>query len=134
MRVLSITFKSVFIGTMIIFFVAILDDEISNYSSYYTLIGGVFFIHLFLTLVPRLLLTYFIVTKIHNRSVGFNTLLIGGSSKAVDIYNEIQSLPKGIGNKFFGFVNLNGIDKDLEGVLPYLGHARELEDILKKTL
>lgn len=131
MRALSITFKSVFIGTIIIFFVAILDDEISNYSSYYTLIGGVFFIHLFLTLVPRLLLTYFIVTKIHNRSVGFNTLLIGGSSKAVDIYNEIQSLPKGIGNKFVGFVNLNGIDKDLEGVLPYLGHARELEDILK---
>ena len=131
MRMLSLTFKSVFIGTIFIFFVAILDDEINDYNSYYTLIGGVFFIHLILTLIPRLIITLFIVKRVHSRKIGFNTLLIGGSSKAVDIYNEIQSLPKGIGNRFVGFVNLNGIDKELEGDLPYLGHADELDEVLR---
>lgn len=131
MRMLSITFKSVFLGTIVIFFVAILDDEINNYNSYYTLIGAVFFIHLFITLVPRLFLTLYIVKKVHSRKIGFNTLLIGGSAKAVDLYNEIQHLPKGIGNKFVGFVNLNGIDKELEKDLPYLGHANELDEVLR---
>jgi exopolysaccharide biosynthesis polyprenyl glycosylphosphotransferase len=133
MKVLSMTFKSVFLGTIIIFFVAILDDEIADYNSYYTLIGAVFFIHLITTLVPRLMLTYYIVSKVHRRTIGFNTLLIGGSSKAVDIYHEIQHLPKGIGNKFVGFVNLNGIDKELEEHLPYLGHAKELDEVLKSN-
>jgi len=131
MRMLSLTFKSVFLGTIVIFFVAILDDEIADYNSYYTLIGAVFFIHLLITLLPRLFLTLYIVKKVHHRKIGFNTLLIGGSSKAVDIYNEVQSLPKGIGNKFVGFVNLNGIDKELEGDLPYLGHAEELDEVLR---
>lgn len=133
MKMLSLTFKSVFLGTIIIFFVAILDDEIEYYNSYYTLIGAVFFIHLIITLIPRLLLTLYIVKKVHKRKIGFNTLLIGGSSKAVDIYTEIQSLPKGIGNNFIGFVNLNGIDKELEGDLPYLGHADELDEVLRNN-
>lgn len=131
MKMLSMTFKAVFLGTIIIFFVAILDDEIRDYNSYYSLIGGVFFIHLFIALIPRLSLTYYVVKKVHNRTIGFNTLLIGGSAKAVDIYNEIQQLPKGIGNAFVGFVNLNGIDKELESDLPYLGHADELDEVLK---
>lgn len=131
MKILSLTFKSVFLGTIIIFFTAIIDDEIEDYNSYYTLVGAIFFIHLIITIIPRFFLTLYIVKKVHNRKIGFNTLLIGGSSKAVDVYSEIQGLPKGIGNKFVGFVNLNGIDKELEGVLPYLGHASELDEVLR---
>ena len=131
-KILALTFKSLFIGTIVIFFVAILDDAVNNYYSYYSLLAAIFCIHLIITITPRLLLTFFIVKKIHKREIGFNTLLIGGSSKAVDIFNEINQLPKGIGNQFIGFVNLNGIDKDLEKHLPYLGHANELDEVIKK--
>ena len=131
-KILALTFKSLFIGTIVIFFVAILDDAVNNYYSYYSLLAAIFCIHLIITITPRLLLTFFIVKKIHKKEIGFNTLLIGGSSKAVDIFNEINQLPKGIGNQFIGFVNLNGIDKDLEKHLPYLGHANELDEVIKK--
>jgi exopolysaccharide biosynthesis polyprenyl glycosylphosphotransferase len=39
-------------------------------------------------------------------------------------------LPKG-SNRFIGFVNLNGVDKNLEDRLPYLGHANDLEKVLR---
>jgi exopolysaccharide biosynthesis polyprenyl glycosylphosphotransferase len=132
MRIISLSIKAFFLGVLAIFFLLILDDEINNYNSYYTLIAAVFTIHTFFTLVPRLLLTRIQVQKIAKRKTGFRTLLIGGSNKAIAIYKEIQSLPKGIGNEFIGFVNLNGIDKYLSSELPYLGHARDLEAVLNE--
>jgi exopolysaccharide biosynthesis polyprenyl glycosylphosphotransferase len=39
-------------------------------------------------------------------------------------------LPKGV-NQFIGFVNLNGVDRYLEAQLPYLGHADQLERVIK---
>ncbi|MDX1652118.1 MAG: sugar transferase [Brumimicrobium sp.] len=130
MKVLALSFKSILLGTLVIFFLIILDDEIQNYNSYYTLLGGAFFIHLIITLIPRLFLTKAIVSRIHKRKTGFRTLLIGGSKKAISIYKEINSLPKGTGNEFIGFVNLNGIDKELESEIPYLGHVKNLEEVL----
>ncbi|MEX2485842.1 MAG: sugar transferase [Brumimicrobium sp.] len=130
MKILSLSLKSFLIGTLVIFFLVILDDEIIDYNSYYTLLGAAFFIHLTITLIPRLVITNYLVKKIHSRVTGFRTLLIGGSTKAVDIYREIISLPKGTGNEFAGFVNLNGIDKELESELTYLGHVNDLEEVL----
>ncbi len=132
MRVLSLTLRAVLLGTIALFFLVILDDEIGSYKGYYTLFLALFLLQLFLTLIPRLIITYRLVSKVHNRQMGFPTLLIGGSEKAVKLFHEIQQLPKGIGTDFVGFVNLNGIDKELDGKLPYLGHANELEDVLDK--
>tara|TARA_B100000508_G_scaffold141026_1_gene145332 strand:+ start:116866 stop:118260 length:1395 start_codon:yes stop_codon:yes gene_type:complete len=132
MRIISLSIRSFLLGVLAIFFLLILDDEIMSYNSYYTLLGGVFFIHSITTLIPRLIITRYVVSRIAQRKTGFRTLLIGGSTKAIDIYKEIESLPKGIGNNFIGFVNLNGIDKELESELPYLGHVSELEQTLEE--
>ncbi len=132
MRMLAISIQSFFVGILAIFFLLILDDEIEHYNSYYRLLAAVFLIHSVLTLIPRLLITSYIVRQIAQRKMGFRTLLIGGSEKAVSIYNEIQSLPKGIGNEFVGFINLNGIDKELDRELPHLGHLQGLEEILNQ--
>ena len=60
------------------------------------------------------------------------TLLIGGSDKAVEIFNEIISLPKGI-HRFIGFVNINGVDRQLEEKLNYLGHVNDLDAVLREN-
>jgi len=131
-KTISITFKAVFIGTLVLFFLLILDDEIQNYNAYYSLIGSLFSLQLLFTLTPRFLITYLIVTKIHIRKWGFKTLLIGGSQKAVEVFNEVTHLKKGNGTDFIGFVNLNGIDHDLSHQLPHLGHADNLDEIIDK--
>lgn len=132
MKMLSLSLTAIFIGTIILFFLLILDDEVASYSEYYTLVFALFFIHLLLTLMPRLFITLYIVRKIHNRKWGFNTLLIGSSQKATETYNEIENLPKGIGNKFIGFINLNVIQDDLINKLDHLGDINDLEHVLEK--
>jgi exopolysaccharide biosynthesis polyprenyl glycosylphosphotransferase len=131
-RTIVITTKSVVIGTIVLFFTLILDDYVYSYSAYYESILALFLLQYFLTIIPRLLITYNIVSKIHRRIWGFRTLLIGGSSKAVEIFREIEQLPKGIGSQFVGFVNLNGIDKEIANELPHIGHVDDLERILEE--
>lgn len=133
MKVLSLSLTATFLGTIILFFLLILDDKVANYYEYYTLVIALFIIHFSLTILPRLIITLYIVRKIHARKWGFNTLLIGGSQKAVEIYKEIESLRKGIGNRFIGFVNLNGIDVNLKKEIKHLGAIDKLEDIIEKN-
>lgn len=126
----TLTFLGSLIGTTVIFFVFLLDDSIQGYAKYYKLFFYLFAIHFFLTLVFRLIFVSIQVHRIHSRNDGFKTILLGGSEKAVKIYQEIKDAPKGTGSNFIGFVNLNGIDKLLENELPYLGHVDDLVAIL----
>lgn len=130
MKILSLTALSTLIGTVVIFFAFLLDDEISGHHLYYQSASAVFTLQFFYTLVPRFIIVNSIVKKVHKGIIGFNTLLIGGSQKAVDIYEEIQFNHQNSGNKFIGFVNLNGIDKNLEDKLPYLGHFNDFDNII----
>lgn len=133
MKVISLTFVATLIVTVALFFFLLLDDEINNYRLYYQSALWLFSIHFVSFLVARLILVSIVVKQIHARKKGFRTLIIGGSDKAVEIYNEITQLPKGSGHQFVGFVNLNGIDKLLEDKLTYLGHADDLEVIMREN-
>lgn len=131
LRIFNLTFLGTLLGTLGIFFVFLIDDEITGYQQYYSAIGLLFLIQFILVFIPRIIIVSTVVSRIHQRKTGFKTLLIGGSDKAVDIYNEINELPKGIGHQFVGFINLNGVDKQLSSQLEYLGHIDNVEQILK---
>lgn len=132
-KIFNLTFVSTVIGVIFLFFLFLLDDEINGYRQYYTAVFLLFGIHFVMTFTPRLIIVSIIVSRIHKRKAGFKTLIIGGSEKAVDIYNEIQSLPKGTGSQFVGFINLNGVDRYLEDKLNYLGHIDEVDRILEEN-
>jgi len=131
LKIFNLTFLGTLSGTLSIFFLFLIDDEITGYRQYYSAIGLLFLIQFVLVFIPRLIIVSAVVSRIHQRKTGFKTLLIGGSDKAVDIYNEINDLPKGIGYQFVGFINLNGVDKQLSNQLQYLGHIDNVEQILK---
>lgn len=130
-KILQYTLFSAVLGSIFIFFILLLDDQVEDYRLYYRLILLLFCLHFFLTLTPRLLIFSYVVLKAHKGKFGFPTLLIGGSDKAVDIYNELNELPSKT-NQFIGFVNINGVDKQLENCLPYLGHVSDLPRILRE--
>ncbi len=130
LKILSQSIVSVLIGTVLIFFTLILDDEVNDYQLFYRsalILFSVYFIGVF---IPRILFVSILVRSIQNKKIGFKTVLIGGDSKALSIYNEIESLPKSIGNQIVGYVNLNGVDRCLDGHLNYLGNIENIEDIL----
>lgn len=122
-----------FIGVTVIFFVLLLDDDVAGYKLYYRSFLALFLIHFTLTFIPRFLLTSSTVSKVHRREIAFNTILIGGNERAMAIYEEIESLPKSPGNKFVGFVNVNGGDQLLADVgLPRLGKWNELRTVIEQ--
>lgn len=133
LKILSYTAFATIFGSIVLFFALLIDDDVNTYFNYYRSLLTLALLHFGFTFFSRLVLTSILVGRIHSRKDGFKTLLIGGSEKAVAIYQEIESIEKGGGNKFIGFVNLNGIDKLLENKMPYLGHVDQLEKIIAEN-
>ncbi|UCH14952.1 MAG: sugar transferase [Bacteroidales bacterium] len=127
------TILNCFFGVIVLFFALILDDTIQSYSNYYLSFIALFSFHFILTYIPRLVITTSTTHKIHNRIIGFNTIIIGSNQQAVDTYLEIENQSRSSGNKIIGFVNVN--DKPrylLEKYLPHLGMLEELKNVIDK--
>jgi exopolysaccharide biosynthesis polyprenyl glycosylphosphotransferase len=99
------------IGVIILFFTLLLDDDILFYWNYYYTFFGLLGIHFFTTYLFRFFLTSNTVWKIHNRMIGFNTLIIGGNERALNVYKEIEGLKRSPGYNFVGFLSVNGADR-----------------------
>jgi exopolysaccharide biosynthesis polyprenyl glycosylphosphotransferase len=125
------TFIITLLGSIVLFFALLLDDEIEQYSDYYRLFMWLFGFQFGLTVIPRILITTSIVRKVHSGKIGFNTLIIGGNEKALTIYREINQLKNSPGYLFKGFISTNGIDKILEkSGLPYFGKLAQLRQTI----
>lgn len=133
LKILSYTAFATIFGSIVLFFALLIDDDVNTYLNYYRSLLTLALLHFGFTFSSRLIITSILVGRIHSRKDGFKTLLIGGSEKAVAIYQEIEGIEKGGGNQFVGFVNLNGIDKLLENRMPYLGHVDQLEKIIAEN-
>ena len=85
------TFLTSLIGSFILFFVIILDDEIASYTQYYKSFFTLFLTHFLLTETFRFILTTYTGNRIKNREIGFNTLIIGSNQKALELYHELSN-------------------------------------------
>ena len=80
--------------------------------------------------------------RIHNKVIGFNTLIIGSNKKAEVLYKDLENEQKSSGHIILGFLNVD--DKEnhlLEKHIPHLGnfeqafaHYIEGNEIRKKFL
>ncbi|MEX1133093.1 MAG: sugar transferase, partial [Flavobacteriales bacterium] len=121
------------IGVVVIFFSLLLDDQVAGYQYYYRSFLALFLLHFGITFLLRFALTSSTVRKVHERIIGFNTVLVGGNERAMAIYEEIESMPKSPGNRFIGFANVNGGDQLLANVgLARLGKWNELRRIIEQ--
>ena len=126
------TFIISLIGTTILFFVLLLDDEIPSYKSYYISITTLFTTHFLSTAILRLIISSNTAHKIHNRIIGFKTIIIGSNENALNLYQELENMEKSSGFKLVGFVNHNGNhDHLLEAYLPHLGNTDNVKNIIK---
>lgn len=123
------------LGTVIIFFILILDDDIISYRSYYQSFLALFTLHFASTFILRLLLVSRTVYKVHNRIIGFNTLLVGSNEAAWKIFREMQGQKRSSGNRFVGFVMVddkNGYSHDLQHEIPCLGSIGDIGRAMKQ--
>lgn len=128
------TFSTALAGVIVIFFTLILDDFIHTYKNYYQLFFTLFGLHFGLTYIFRLIITTQTIHKIHQRKIGFNTLIIGSNERAVKIYNDMTSQIMPAGNKIIGFVGLEkNNDSQLSKLIPKLGQFADLTEIIEKN-
>jgi exopolysaccharide biosynthesis polyprenyl glycosylphosphotransferase len=121
------------IGVIILFFILLLDDQIQSYRNYYQSVFTLFILHFGFTATLRFILSSFTNYRIHNRIMGFNTILVGSNKNALNLYNEMQNQVKSSGNKFVGFVhvdNKNGYSQELIKNIPHLGELGDLKRLI----
>lgn len=121
------------IGSVLIFFALILNDNIQNYRNYYQLFCFLFSVHFGLTCVGRTIITSLTIRQLRRRQIGFPTIIIGNNEQALQMYCDLTSKPKSAGEQFVGFVTINGEGtQPLDSYLPFLGKLENLIQIIKQ--
>lgn len=130
------TFMVSLLGVTVVFFVLLLDDYVTNYKFYYKLFFTLFGMHFLVTALLRFILSSITNYRIGKRDFGFRTVIIGSNERALSTLNEINSLKKGIGNEFIGFVHIegkNGYSEELKKDLKHLGEYHDIKKIIQEN-
>jgi exopolysaccharide biosynthesis polyprenyl glycosylphosphotransferase len=121
------TVSITFLGTLLLFIVLQFLPTRPGYRPILSPFISLMAYHFVFTYLPRAVITTMNTHRVHRGEIGFNTLIIGSSNKAIDIYHEIMSQPRGSGNKFVGFVSLNHHANHLMGnSIPHLGNLEHI--------
>lgn len=125
------TFQISFIGVLILFFFLILDDKIDTYKTYYLSFFVLFSLHFVLTYIPRLTITSITAYKIHNRIIGFKSLIVGNNGSAFRIYQELETQAKSSGNLLLGYVKVfEDKQSEIDKHLKCFGQYKDLRKIV----
>jgi len=118
-------------GVTVIFFLLLLNDWIPDYRKYYNLYFTLLALHFGFTYLFRLILTTRTIHRIHQRVIGFNTLIIGANDKAVRLVEDLRSQTRPAGNKIIGFLTVDERESyPLEEFAPNLGSYRNLQKVI----
>lgn len=120
-------FSSIF-GVLILFFLFILDDSVSNYQDYYTSLGVLFIFHFFTTLVLRLLNATYTISKFRKRIWGYRTLVIGTGETAENLLEELKDPKVYEGFQIIGLVEITA--QNTHNNLPILGSWNQLVSLI----
>ncbi len=121
------------IGSIIIFFLLLLDDQgVFTYKLYYKTLLAYFLLHFGTGLIIKLSVVSFFHSLVRKGAIYFNTLIVGGGEKAVNITQEIRSQNRHLGLKILGYVNGFGHKKGV--VMPEdfsrFGDYAEIEKVV----
>lgn len=119
------------LGTILIFFALLLDDYVRKYSDYYLTFFVLLSAQVLFTFYGRLIILNKTKRDIWKGRVGFDTLMVGNSQRAFDLYESLTKMEKSFGFRFSGFIQVNGTNGDaLSERLKCLGTLENLESIL----
>ena len=118
-------------GVTVLFFLFLLNDWIPDYRKYYNLYFTLLLLHFGFTYLFRLILTTHTIHRIHRRTIGFNTIVIGANEKAVRLIEDMITQTRPAGNKIVGFLTVEeGESYPLEKYAPNLGTYKNLQKVI----
>lgn len=128
------TFFCSLIGTIVLFFILILNDTRNDYLYFYRAFFSLLFIHFFLTVIGRMLFLSVVKKQLLKGTVRFNTLMIGSQDNAVRVYNQTKKNLLDGGYHYSGFVTPESNGKSgIHHFIPKLGPIENLEELIDKN-
>jgi exopolysaccharide biosynthesis polyprenyl glycosylphosphotransferase len=122
-----------FIGAIFLFFTLILDDVVPGPSSFLTSFLTYFLLHFSITSILRMLILTRASRRLKKGKITYNTLILGGSGNAVELYREITEREMRLGFNFAGFIDANDNDYNgLQEYIPKLGNVENLDKIIRE--
>lgn len=100
-----VTIVSAVIGSLSVFFLAILNDDSIYYQTFYKLLLVAFLLQFTLTYAFRFTLTQSLMRLIHRRKFGWYTLIVGAGKRAFNFEKELNGLSVGVGSLIQGFID-----------------------------
>ena len=132
LREVERTFISGIAGSLVIFFLLILDDSVGNYKDYYKSLFVYFSLHTGITLLLRLLVVSRTIYMIQHRKWGYKTLLVGNGSNAEKLFSELSGAKKSEGFFIEGFIAGKNDQHKTIGNLRCLGNREQISQVIKK--
>jgi exopolysaccharide biosynthesis polyprenyl glycosylphosphotransferase len=121
------------IGTLLIFFLLLLDDRVRRYSDYYLTFFVLYGSQFIFTFFGRIIILNSSKRALRKKKFGFNTLLIGSNQNANDIYEEFSTADNPFGYNFLGYIKLNGDTQNrLTSQLKELGKINDLPQVVRQ--
>lgn len=126
------TLISCILGSVFVSLVVFANDA-QDYAYFIRMTGRYLLIHTGFTLLVRLILLNRVKKNLIKGHIGFNTLIIGGTTKAIEVYKTVTESPKALGNIFKGFIYSNKeLGNGMSHHLTELGALSELEEIIDR--
>ncbi len=118
-------------GVIIIFFTLLIDDTVDDISGYFHSFIRLFLLHFSITAFIRMIILTMASRRLKAGRITYSTIIIGGNQKAFELYEDIRTRKKSLGNRLIGFIEseTNG-PQALEGHLPSLGKLTQLSAII----
>ena len=102
------TAASATINTLLIFFLALINDVVGVRGSDYEMIFILWALLFGLVYLVRYFITHYAIEQIKSRKWTFPTLIIGSGSAAVAFANKLNAMRRSSGHDIKGFVNIPG--------------------------
>jgi len=128
----SRTFIITFMGSLLLFFTIMIDDTVLRHTTYLHNFAWYFGLQFGITVFFRMLLLGVAKKQVLHGKVTYPTLIIGGSSNARQLYEEVAGRERQTGHDFVGYIHTNGSSTDTLGdLLPNLGALPDLKKLLQ---
>jgi len=131
---LAKTLVVTFLGTILLFFVLLLDDWVPSYHTYRYTFLTLFLLQFLVLYSIRFILLTRLKNKLKKREIGFNTIMVGSNDKALSLYQELENEKNSQGYHFIGFVNIE--DNSAAKLSPYLtqlGCYDQLPEVIQEN-
>lgn len=123
-------FKTVSTGCLILFFLIFIDDYMNNAPIISRFLILIYWLLMVISVSAGRIFIRSVERNLLEKGIGLrNTLIIGTGKKAMELKTMIEKYPQ-LGYKISGFISLDGIEKDQNGIA--FGNLKEISSVIKE--